>query len=233
MENSLLSIDWDYFISAENQQVVSSIENERTIVDEWYKRYFQSKNNGVDIRKYFQLSNEVETFWDKIKQIFRIDGNTKVYISDSHELSFDIAKKFNCDEVYLFDAHSDLGYGGLSSLNFEVNCANWLGHLLKQKQVTKANIIYSPYTKERPEYFKQMNKLFKINYLKFKDLHNEVSTKVIHICRSGAWSPPWFDKDFIRFVKALGIPFKVVNCPIRRWKTKNLTLADKIQYLMA
>lgn len=232
MGNSLLSIDWDYFISTENQEILSSVENNRTIIDEWYKRYFKMDSRGIDIYKYYRLSNEVETFWDKIKQIFRIDENTKVFVSDSHKLSYDIAKKFNCKKVYLFDAHSDLGYGGLPSLKFEVNCANWLGHLLKQEQIIEANIIYSPYTNERPEYFEQMNKLFNIKYLKIKDLI-DLSTNVIHICRSGAWSPPWYDKDFIRFVKALNIPFKVIDCPNRRWKTKNLTLADQIQYLMA
>ncbi|WP_449443845.1 arginase [Ureibacillus acetophenoni] len=232
MGNSLLSIDWDYFISSEDQDILSCVENNRTIIEEWYKRYFKMKSKGLDIHQYYQLSNEIDTFWDKIKQIFRIEESTKVFVSDSHALSYNIAKNFKCDKVYLFDAHSDLGYGGFSSLTFEVNCANWLGHLLKQKQIKEANIIYSPYTKERPEYFNKMNKRFNIKYLKMKDLIN-LSTNVIHICRSGAWSPPWFDNEFTRFVKSLNIPFKVVDCPSRRWKTNNLTLADQIHYLMA
>ena len=37
-------------------------------------------------------------------------------------LSYSVAKDNGCSNVYLFDAHADLGYGGLPSLNFELNC---------------------------------------------------------------------------------------------------------------
>lgn len=124
-----MSIDWDYFISAENQEITSSVENKRTINDLWYKRYFQYKSYGKDFEKSFALSKDVDFFWNKIKQFFRWDQEVNVYVSDSHALSYKFAEKFNVDEVYLFDAHSDLGYGGLASLQFEVNCANWLGKL--------------------------------------------------------------------------------------------------------
>ena len=43
MGNSLLSIDWDYFISLYNENCVSSIENKRTIIDLWNKKYLTSK----------------------------------------------------------------------------------------------------------------------------------------------------------------------------------------------
>ncbi len=232
MGNSLLSIDWDYFISTENQTVVSYVENKKTIIDEWYKRFIQAEAKGKNLQKYFQLSNEIDKFWDKLKQVFQFDENLKVFVSDSHTLSYEIAKNYHCDEVYLFDAHSDLGYGGLSSLDFEVNCANWLGQLLKQRQIKKAHIIYSPFTKEKPEYFKQVNKAFNINYLQFKNLPSGIKTSAIHICRSGAWSPPWFDKKFMEFVEKLGLPFKIIDCPIRKWNIKNLSFSDQLNYLM-
>lgn len=233
MGNSLLSIDWDYFISTENENISSYVENKRTVIDLWYKRYFQAKGRGENIQKYFQLSPEVDIFWRKIKRVFQFSKEMKVYVSDSHALSYDIANKFHCNEVYLFDAHSDLGYGGLSSLDFEVNCANWLGQLLKNKKVKKATIVYSPYTKEKPEYFEEINNLYHVEYLNIDDLHNEIKTSAIHICRSGAWSPPWFDKKFINFVNALGIPYKVINCPIRRWDTKNISFSEQLHYLNA
>ncbi|MDM5335196.1 arginase [Ureibacillus composti] len=233
MGNSLLSIDWDYFISTENENIVSYVENKRTILDLWYKRYLKAKTIGKNIQNSFLLSSEVEDFWNKIKKVFYFDPKVKVYVSESHALSYEIAEHFQCNEVYLFDAHADLGYGGLASLNFEVNCANWLGQLLKNKKIEKAHIIYSPYTKEKPEYFNQINKKFNVNYLHFNNLNKEIETTAIHICRSGAWSPPWFDQKFKEFVNALGIPYKVIDCPIRHWKPKNLSYADQLQYLMA
>lgn len=230
---SLLSIDWDYFISADNQEIISSVENQRTINDLWYKRYFQSKSYGIDFEKSYSLSEEVDTFWDKIKQFFQWEKDVNVYVSDSHALSYKIAEKFDVDEIYLFDAHSDLGYGGLASLKFEVNCANWLGKLLQNQIIRKAYIIYSPFTKEKPEFFKEINKAFSINYVKFKDLPKGIQTSAIHICRSGAWSPPWFDGKFIKFVKALELPYKVYQCPRRKWNPHNVTFAEKLQYMMA
>ncbi|NLY80519.1 MAG: arginase, partial [Lysinibacillus sp.] len=188
---------------------------------------------GKDFQKGFYLSNEVECFWHKIKKIFQFDQDVKVYVSDSHALSYKIAEKFEVDEVYLFDAHSDLGYGGLASLQFEVNCANWLGKLFHNNIIKNAYIIYSPFTKEKPEYFQEMNNAFNIHYLKFQELKESIDTKIIHICRSGAWSPPWFDGKFVEFVKNLGFPYKVYQCPIRKWNPNNISFAKRLEYMMA
>lgn len=59
-------------------------------------------------------------------------------------MSYKIAKENNCKVVYLFDSHADLGYGGLASLNFGVNCSNWLGKLLKEREIIEANIFTAP-----------------------------------------------------------------------------------------
>lgn len=229
---SLLSIDWDYFISTNYETIYSYVENKKSLLDAWYKRYFQEKSKGRNLLNYFQLSGEIEGFWKKIQRVFKFDPNIKVFVSDSHALSYTIAKECDCKEVYLFDAHSDLGYGGLSSLNFNVTCANWLGKLLSEKNIERATLIYSPYTKEKPDDFYPMNKVFNINYLKFNDLCGDITISAIHICRSGAWSPPWYDKKFVGFINGLGLPYKVIDCPIRKWDTKNITFSEQIQYLM-
>jgi len=233
MEKCLLSIDWDYFIHIKKNIWGSYIENDRNLIDIWYKRYFQEKLHGRDIKKLFQLSPDLSTFWKKIKESFQFDENIKAYVSDSHALSYNIAKENNCKTVYLFDSHADLGYGGLSSLNFEVNCSNWLGKLLKDKLIKEANIIYSPYTSEKPEFFKAMNRIYNIRYCNFNDLDKSISVAVIHICRSGAWTPPWLDYKFIKFVDDLGVPYEVVNCPVRKWDTINISFSDQINYMMA
>lgn len=230
---SLLSIDWDYFISTGNQQITSSIENERTIHDLWYKRYFEYESYGKHFEQYFSLSEEVTYFWKMIRTVFRWNSNIKVYVSDSHALSYKLAEKFNVDDVYLFDAHSDLGYGGLASLDFEVNCANWLGKLLKNETIKQANIIYSPFTREHPTDFEELNDTFNIKYPTLQQLQPEIDTKVIHICRSGAWSPPWFDKQFEQFIQALQLPYKKYQCDVREWDPQHVNFAQKLQYMMS
>lgn len=120
---------------------------------------------GKDIRESYKLPPEWYTFWEKIREHFIFVKDIKAYVSDSHAWSYNIAKENNCRIVCLFDSHADLGYCGLSSLNFEVNCSNWLGKLLKDGQIKEANIFYSPYTKEKPEYFKQINSIYNIKIL--------------------------------------------------------------------
>ncbi len=232
MEKCLLSIDWDYFIYTKNTWGLY-LENKKSLIDLWYKRYIQAKARGKNILKAFQLSPEVDTFWNKIKKYFKFEKNIKAYVSDSHALSYKIAKECNCKVVYLFDFHADLGYGGLASLNHEVNCSNWLGKLLKEKQIKEANIFYSPYTVEKPEFFKPMNNIFNIRYYDFNNFNKCIVVSVIHLCRSGSWTPPWLDNKFTQFVDALGIPYEIVNCPERKWDTVNISLADQIIYLLA
>ncbi|WP_010289209.1 hypothetical protein [Kurthia massiliensis] len=230
---SLLSIDWDYFISTGNQQIISSIENERTIHDLWYKRYFEYESYGKHFEQYFRLAEEVQYFWQMVRTKFQWGPNVKVFVSDSHALSYKIAHKFKIDDVYLFDAHSDLGYGGLASLDFEVNCANWLGKLLKQRTIQSAHIIYSPFTCEHPTDFDEMNRTFDIHYPTLQQLPERIDTNVIHICRSGAWSPPWFDTQFVQFVKDLNLPYQQYQCDVRDWDPQHVNFSQKLQYMMS
>ncbi|WP_312755415.1 arginase [Rummeliibacillus suwonensis] len=232
MGNNLLSIDWDYFISLDNKNCVSTIENKKTVNDLWYKRYFQFKSEGKDLQKRYQLSEEADKFWGKMKKIFEFDSHVHIFVSDSHALSYKIAQMYNCDNVYLFDAHSDLGYGGLPSLEFELNCANWLGKLLKNKKVKEAHIIYGPYTAEKPENFQQMNELYHIEYPTINDLDEKTKISAIHICRSGAWTPPWLDGKFIEFIRKIGFSYTMTECLKRNWDPTALTYADQLQYLM-
>ncbi|NLM60934.1 MAG: arginase, partial [Clostridiales bacterium] len=123
MKKCLLSVDWDYFIFTRDNWG-SYIENKKCLIDLWYKKYIQAKARGEEIMEAYRLTSELDGFWRRIRKQFGIAGDTKVYVSESHALSYKIAKENNCSSVYLFDSHADLGYGGLSSLNFEINCSN-------------------------------------------------------------------------------------------------------------
>ena len=234
MEKCLLSIDWDYFIKTPNQKWSSQLESKKTAVDLWYKLYFQASNRGRNIQQFFELAQEATKFWDKLGTIFQLKEGITAYVSDSHALSFKIAKDKGLNVVYLFDSHADLGYGGLSSLNFEVNCANWLGKLLKEGLVKEANIIYGPYTAEKPEFFKEINQTYNVRYLTLEQLGGRaITVEAVHICRSGAWTPPWYDNQFVDFVKRSGLGYRFINCPSRKWNPNNLSFAEQIDYLLA
>lgn len=231
MKNVLLSIDWDYFMPYIKNWNGSCIENNRSFIKQWYIKYFEGKMHGVDVIERFNVGRQLSYFWDLIYRHFKFTRDVKVIVSDSHKLSYDIAKKNSCSEVFLFDSHSDLGYGGLNSLKFEINCANWLGKLLSESVIDKAHIIYSPYTNENPEDFKDINSKFNVKYQETDELKSDININVVHICRSGAWTPPWLDGKFITFIKSFCHSFKIIECPKREWKPEKLNLASKIDLM--
>lgn len=237
MEKSLLSIDWDYFIKIRPEWCGSYIENERCLVDIWYKRYIEENIRGINLEKEIYINTNTKRFWNFIKERFNLKKDIEVFISDSHKFSYKIAKDNKCDNVILFDAHSDLGYGGLSSLEFELNCANWLGKLFKDNIINKSTIIYSPYTMERPNDFSELNSKYNIEYvmnrwdIEYEQFKNsEISA--IHICRSGAWSPPWLDKKFYEFIRNSELKVRKLEDITRDWNPKKLTFSDEINYLI-
>ncbi|MEY8000683.1 arginase [Clostridium sp. Mt-5] len=228
MKKNLLSIDWDYFIPIKERWYGSYIENRRNNVIIWYRRYFEDKKKGINIEKSVKTGRELIGFWNVIKEHFIIKKKAKVYVSDSHKFSYYIGENSNCGEVINFDAHSDLGYGGIKSLDFELNCANWLGKLLKNEVVNKVRIVYSPYTYESKDEFQEINQVFNVKYPQIEDIKDKTAIDYIHICRSGSWTPPWLDCKFYEFIKDLNMPYKVVKCPKRHWNPEGLTLSDKI-----
>lgn len=227
MLKNLLSIDWDYFIPVYERWSGSYLENKRNIMMIWYKRYFENKRHGIDIENSIREGKELKTFLKLIKKYFTFSKNVKMYVSDSHKFSYYITKDNKCSRVINFDAHSDLGYGGLKSLDFELNCANWLGKLLKNKIVQDVNIVYSPYTHETSEEFSEINKTFNVKYPGI-DYLPEIKIDAIHVCRSGSWTPPWLDNKFYKFINSFNILYKIIDCPERKWCPQKLTLADRI-----
>ncbi|WP_461614689.1 arginase [Clostridium sp. Marseille-QA1073] len=233
MNRAILSVDWDYFVKIIPQWCGSYIENQRGLLSAWYRRYIEEGIKGVNLEEEIKVSKDALNFWDEIRNKFNFSEDIRVFVSDSHKYSYDISKYYDCDEVFLFDAHSDLGYGGLASLRFELNCANWLGILFKNNIIKKANIFYSPYTLEKPEDFEELNNNYEIDYLDFPKFNEKNNIDAIHICRSGGWTPPWLDNDFYKFIKALNLPYKELESLKRIWRPKELTFSEEINYLIS
>lgn len=231
MNKALLSIDWDYFIPIKREWCGSYFESKKNIQALWYKRYFKAMEKGENIVKGTVPGNILDGFWSRARKVFNISKKVKIYITDSHKWSYYIAKENNCNMVFNIDAHSDLGYEGLESAAFEVNCANWLGKLISQNIIEKAFIVYSPYTYEKKDDFKEFNDRFDIKYGEFVDIKAPINIEEIHICRSGMWTPPWLDSEFYAFSKENQGMYLIKHCPSREWKGKNITLAEKIDYL--
>ena len=229
---ALLTIDWDYFMPYVGYFNLSYLENRRNIDKHWYKLYLEKKQCGIDITKEMVVGKEKDNFWTNISKYFNFSSIDKIIVSDSHKIAYDLAKVTKCEEVYNFDSHTDLGYGGLESLNYEVNCANWLGKLLNEGWVRRGNIILSPYTSEKEEYFKEINESFDILYKEIDELEPQVQVNTLHVCRSGAWTAPWLDNEFREFIKGINKKIEYKEYMDREWNINNITLADQIEYLL-
>lgn len=227
--NTLLTIDWDYFMPYINMMNTSYMENKSNIENHWYKMYLENKYCGRDITKTMRSADFLNGFWDKLSEKFKFDENTKLIVSDSHKEAYYAAKEFDCNEVLNIDAHTDLGYGGMESLNFEVNCANWLGKLLKDKVIDKGEIVLSPYSIEDPDDFEEINNNFNIEYKDIDAIEENTEVKAIHICRSGAWTAPWLDCEFEEFIKEPGLQCEIRDMPKRVWDVDSIDLAKQIE----
>lgn len=229
--NTLLTIDWDYFMPYIKMMNTSYMENKSNIINHWYKMYLENICLGKDITKTMRCGKLLNGFWDKLREKFKFNKNTTIIVSDSHKEAYYAAKEFDCNEVLNIDAHTDLGYGGIESLNFEVNCANWLGKLLKEKAIDKGEIVLSPYSIEEPHDFNEINNYFDIEYKEI-DTIGDTDIKAIHICRSGAWTAPWLDDEFEKFIKEPGFQYEIKDMPKRLWDVNSIDLAKQIECIL-
>jgi hypothetical protein len=232
VRKTLLTVDWDYFVPFKEEWFFSYIENKRNSIDIWYKRYIIAKLKGEDLEKTIKVAPERIHFWKNIKNILPFHKHVKVFISDSHKFAYYLAKNFGCERVISFDSHSDLGYNGFESFQFEVNSANWLGKLFVDGVIRDAFIVYGPYSMEKAENFKEFLSLYKINFpLSVEDLPKDSFVQVVHVARSGAWTPPWLDGEFMKFVNGMGLHYYELGISHRKWKTSSLSYGDQIFYL--
>lgn len=231
MEKSFLSIDWDYFVIVHKARINSYRETMEDIIGKWYREYLMGLEHDFMIEDDFELGEAYHRFVEEALPQLQFARNCKLILSESHAAAYGEVISAKADTLYLLDAHSDLGYGGLKALDYEVNCANWVGKLLQEGKIKKAYIIYSPYTKERPEEFEEIIQKYDVAFITLeKMLKKKVMWSSVHICRSGPWTPPWYDQMFYTFARAFKLPMIDQVGGARIWQPKMLSLADRINY---
>jgi len=145
------------------------------------------------------------------------------------ELQQRTADKFvRPDCIINFDAHHDLGYCEWARLEEMIEegtctCDMWLCALLDWFPKVEARIVYPNWLREESSIERQWKSLTdklpqymldRVEMGFFEDEDGSVSDVVCHpkeeievqalfICRSGAWTPPWLDHQFINFVEEI------------------------------
>jgi hypothetical protein len=192
----VLSIDWDYFFPDIAWYDWGHRESEWFVESSWMHRC--GNHNILTGERALETVNPDEkliyNFWNK-----RVQGSgLAMLVSESHATMYHWLKDWTIDELVCFDQHHDLGY---PSAKGELDCGNWAGKMLNERRIRRYTLVYPPWRKNKK------NRESKMPKRKEVAVHydaNEVPRQeydAIHICRSGAWTPSWCDKEFNRFVE--------------------------------
>lgn len=205
MANSTyVTIDWDFFIP------------EDPMWDFGHKEapFFLKQIWGARIRYFREMATtgEEREFWDKLWDKLPLPVCPSLRVSESHLAVWNDPALHMANAVVLIDQHHDMFGDGKSDT---VDCGNWLAAWLRQKRNRRAIWV-------RPDHswgeglpdgnkFKFLRSrtvvLDSIDELDPRDMPNAT----LHVCRSGAWTPPWLDAQFNRFVEASKLPQIVLD----------------------
>lgn len=216
---NLLSIDWDYFLTATYDERLkyfpdASNEDIPPKIQEliWASKYARFGKLLTDIK-----INNLILIQDILASIppYAIVG-----ISESHKESyylFNERLRYCGDEevnLLLIDHHSDTRSYFKEVDEQSVDCGNWLAHFIREHQ---GSFRWLCNTDSSDTGFPK--KLERITDI--KDAHiKDTAWDAVHICRSDVWSPPHLDVDFKKIFK----PFADNNgCNVEKvvWKSRN------------
>jgi hypothetical protein len=222
-----LSVDWDYFCRQPKawwHNGTSEKLGANPIT--WTVRATLSRIYGTEIRPETALSHASPLpgrFWQALERLgLRLDKVKVIRVAESHKDAYGVFRGRDTANVKLvhFDAHHDLlytsGFAMESVVKGKVDCGNW--HLLTLLRYPKLrSVIIYPRWKGWSEWQKTLRVLREvgpkgeeaIRLIKRQTRANVWpnvklpmgDVEKIFICRSGAWTPPWHDKAFIRFVE--------------------------------
>ena len=192
---TLLSIDWDYFVPEDIADDFGQIDAPFFVDQSWRHRY------STDLEQRIITSGEEVGWWDRFPFRDKITTD-KVYVTDSHVYSYvlstspDYGFPTGFDQTILVDAHHDLWEQREVGV---VDCGNWLGLAL-------AHTDTSAYWKQA-EWSKEYFSLPEVwEGVVFEEYPMDVeSIDAVHIVRSGSWTAPWLDGNFIGFVEDSGL----------------------------
>lgn len=213
----VLSIDWDYFIDCSinfKQSYFPDGGNENLpeqILDQiWMTRYSQCsklKDIKVDMPEVIKLRRLLKK---------AINPYTKVVIADSHKDIYkhidDLRSTGIPVELYNIDFHHDV-YDLQSD---EVDCGNWLRLFMNDDNSHDRDTFTWVRRKDSELSDNEIiddNSIIGIP----ADLTNNF--QLVFICRSGVWSPPHLDKDFLslcRYVTKLSKKTEVIDQKVNR-----------------
>ena len=215
---NILSLDWDYFIDVTEEQRATMFPETgteeidlKTQAIIWMARYASNPQlQNVSI-----IENQIEALTDIIYDYSK--ENTKFFVAESHKEISDIlleCKKAD-EDIYLYnvDFHHDcfntskeeIAHGDWIKIvinetgDKEIHCGNWLRHFRNIGIINEATWIKRNDSEEPPAGI--IDRILS----DVKQLDNYLADGIDYIffCRSGMWTPPHLDNEFVSAVYAL------------------------------
>ena len=236
----VLSIDWDYFVDCPIDFKMTNFPdggNENlpdSILDQvWMTRYGQcSKLKDVKLD-----TKELVKLRILLKNI--VFPTTMVVIADSHKDIYQYLKEFRKTklpmELYNIDFHHDV-------YDFQedaVDCGNWLRMLMRDGNSHEQD----KFTWVRRE-DSDLSRYESINDGSVVGIPSDIQMtpfQLVFLCRSGVWSPPHLDKEFLslcRFINKLNNKTAVIDTKVtrsrynRQFKDNAEQYADTVKKIM-
>lgn len=225
-----LSVDWDYFCRQPKAMWNGGQDESasKTTVS-WSIRAAFCLSRGMYLKEEMSLRHARPVpgrFWRALSALgYGFDGLKDIVVADSHKYAYRAFRGQDARNVRLvsFDAHHDLFYTSKHMIEHltteKADCGNW--HMLTLMRYSKLrSLLVYPHWKGLVEWRRMMKNLQTVeggeSSLGIKKwIQSRVKPCVwpsphvraaagqverIFICRSSAWTPPWHDEAFYRFV---------------------------------
>lgn len=201
--NIALSVDWDFFFEEHPLWDWGHKESKIFIEDLWTLRLL---NNPKLLDEF--VPKGYDTFWENLVKL-DIYKPLGLYVAESHCFAYLVYNFIvkHPDVIMHFDFHPDTV--DLGSPPPFIDCQNWLLETMRKQPHLKVIWICPNFHKQFgtpelcPEIASRVYRYFASDLDKAVEFHGLRKGNVVlsYVARSGAWTPPWADDQFIEFVR--------------------------------
>jgi len=205
--SNLLAIDWDYFFPSPMEGSPTTghdmffdwghYENAFMIERVWPHRAVAFVGNDLPLPM-------VNDEWKSFLSRFQFTDDVVSYYSESNMLAGGLTSPDGqpFESVWLFDAHHDSGYHPTTLAEWQAtgrySCEDWM--LMHAQDGSELHVRHPRWMSD---WSQPSVKDVKVDIDRDDFGSLDVVFDTIHLCRSGAWVPPWCDEQFFEFTEAL------------------------------
>jgi hypothetical protein len=211
----ILSIDWDYFFTDSFPYDWGHKENGFFLEAIWPMR-LNNHNQATGVPAFEEYKPTIpKDFWKRV-----VKGSSLMFVAESHASI--LALPFRKAIITNLDAHHDCGYND----NPELECGNWA----KDKdRIKEYHLCYPAWRLDNGEGYTSQGR--EPDSVRF-DLPALADYDLVFVCRSGCWTPPWYDMKFRSFLKQSGFQTDFLDQYAGRNRSPNMNQAKVLKVQM-